>query len=160
MKNKIISLVLLTFIWSCQIKNNLLLYPNKARYTAKTNSFNYKEFNNENSDYSSKFSVYFAYNSSSLSNDSKNQLNSFIDNLSDEEKELVYYVEGNTDDSGTDNYNMILSRYRAENVKEYLISKGLTEQNLIILPKGENNPIANNTTEPNLNRRVTIYIKN
>ena len=69
-------------------------------------------------------------------------------------------VEGHTDSSGSEKYNMELSKRRAEGVKNLLIQQGVTESRLNIIPYGETQPKATNTTKAGrlLNRRVEIRI--
>lgn len=140
-----------------------------AKFTAKSNLINNIEENSaENFDENSQvnankepqISVYFDYNQFKLSQQTIEQLLTFSNEISSEQKkQVIYYLEGNTDNSGTENYNLQLSKYRAESVKEYLKELGFSNSNLIIIPKGESNPIADNQSTPQLNRRVTIYIK-
>lgn len=53
-------------------------------------------------------------------------------------------IEGHTDAMGTDAYNQKLSEKRAESVKKYLISKGLSPMQLKTVGFGESKPIAPN----------------
>lgn len=70
------------------------------------------------------------------------------------------YIEGHTDDTGDDNFNMNLSRRRAEAVKSYLLSKGCKAK-LIAKGFGKTRPIAPNTTDEGRqkNRRVEFRIE-
>lgn len=69
------------------------------------------------------------------------------------------YVEGHTDSVGTNNYAFGLSR--ANNVKDYLISQGISASIIEAVSKGENEPIAANNSEKGRakNRRIEITIK-
>jgi len=69
-------------------------------------------------------------------------------------------VIGHTDASGSDTYNMKLSERRAESVKDYAVSQGVTLSRLKTVGKGETEPIASNDTADGmgLNRRVEIVI--
>jgi len=69
-------------------------------------------------------------------------------------------IEGHTDSKGSDSYNMDLSRRRAEAVAQYLTGKGIDRNRLEILPLGESQPIADNSTAEGraMNRRVAIKI--
>ncbi|MCS7003766.1 MAG: OmpA family protein [Cytophagales bacterium] len=74
--------------------------------------------------------------------------------------ELKIGIEGHTDNVGNDEDNEDLSRRRAESVKKYLISKGVSSKNLIAVGYGEKRPIAPNDTEEGrqLNRRVEFKV--
>ena len=75
--------------------------------------------------------------------------------------ESIMIVEGHTDSIGSTKYNKTLSRKRAESVRQYLISKGVSPFKLKIAPYGESRPIASNKTETGraLNRRIEFKFK-
>ncbi|HEY8091205.1 MAG TPA: OmpA family protein, partial [Polyangiaceae bacterium] len=65
-------------------------------------------------------------------------------------------VQGHTDNVGGDAYNMGLSQRRADSVRSYLVSKGISPARLISKGYGFHQPLVPNTTASNreLNRRV------
>jgi outer membrane protein OmpA-like peptidoglycan-associated protein len=67
-------------------------------------------------------------------------------------------IEGHTDDVGTDEYNLNLSRRRAEAVAEYLVKLGVDKNKISVIGHGESKPVATNETKSGraLNRRVEI----
>lgn len=69
-------------------------------------------------------------------------------------------IAGHTDDTGSDDYNLALSRRRANAVESYLLSDGVSPLRLSSVGYGESRPIAPNDTEAGrrLNRRVEITI--
>jgi OOP family OmpA-OmpF porin len=70
-------------------------------------------------------------------------------------------IEGHTDSTGTDEYNLKLSQKRTENVKQYLINNfGINQSRLTSEGFGESKPIADNKTKEGRqkNRRVTAVI--
>ena len=69
-------------------------------------------------------------------------------------------IEGHTDSKGAEEYNMDLSKSRAEAVKASLIGRGLTSSRLQTIGFGESKPVATNDTEAGRqqNRRVRIVI--
>ena len=69
-------------------------------------------------------------------------------------------IEGHTDSKGAEEYNMDLSKSRAEAVKNSLIGRGLTSSRLQTIGFGESKPVATNDTEAGRqqNRRVRIVI--
>jgi outer membrane protein OmpA-like peptidoglycan-associated protein len=69
---------------------------------------------------------------------------------------LRYLIEGHTDITGTLNYNLVLSRLRARSVKDYMVSKGIPEERLVLMGFGPDRPIATNKNEAGrkLNRRI------
>lgn len=69
-------------------------------------------------------------------------------------------VNGYTDNTGPANYNLKLSKRRAESVKAYLLAQGIQPSRVIARGYGENNPRATNSTAQGRseNRRVEIEI--
>ncbi len=67
-------------------------------------------------------------------------------------------LNGHTDDVGSDEYNLELSRNRAQSVGTYLTSKGISPQRLIIQGYGKQQPLVSSKEESarTLNRRVEV----
>jgi OOP family OmpA-OmpF porin len=66
-------------------------------------------------------------------------------------------IEGHSDDTGSDQRNMVVSEKRAEEVKNYLVTKeGVSESQIIVTGFGEQQPLDTNTTKEGRaqNRRV------
>lgn len=70
-------------------------------------------------------------------------------------------IEGHTDSTGSEAYNLRLSQRRADAVKQRLISKGVSSDRISALGYGESRPRATNRTPSGLqmNRRVEVYIE-
>ncbi len=73
---------------------------------------------------------------------------------------LEVSIEGHTDSQGDEDYNQKLSENRANSVKRYLVSKGITENRIKTVGYGETKPIADNKTPQGRekNRRVEFII--
>ena len=67
-------------------------------------------------------------------------------------------IEGHTDAIGSDEYNIELSKERAKNVYDYLVSKGLDAKQISYVGYGKKKPIADNTTEAGRARNRRVYI--
>ncbi len=69
-------------------------------------------------------------------------------------------IIGHTDAVGSDDYNMGLSQQRANSVRDFALSQGISSNRLSTVGKGEAEPIADNTNESGKaqNRRVEIVI--
>lgn len=69
-------------------------------------------------------------------------------------------IEGHTDAEGADSYNQSLSQRRAEAVKTYLASKGVSGDRLLTRGLGETRPVASNDDDANRqrNRRVEVIL--
>ena len=69
-------------------------------------------------------------------------------------------VSGHTDSTGSAEYNLTLSRDRAQSVAAYLQGQGVKSSRFEVLGMGSSNPIASNSTDTGRaqNRRVEIKI--
>jgi outer membrane protein OmpA-like peptidoglycan-associated protein len=69
-------------------------------------------------------------------------------------------IEGHTDNSGNAELNQTLSEQRAKTVRDYLVNQGLSANSLTARGLGENNPVADNSTDEGRqkNRRVEIIV--
>lgn len=76
----------------------------------------------------------------------------------DEDPTATFLVLGHTCSIGSDSYNQKLSERRAASVKNWLVSKGITEERLEAIGYGESQPKYDNGIEESrkLNRRVEI----
>lgn len=86
-----------------------------------------------------------------------------IDKLADflrENPERNLVIEGHTDNVGSDEFNLKLSRRRAESVRDALLARGVGGARMITRRYGENYPVASNATAGGRqqNRRVEIII--
>jgi len=77
-----------------------------------------------------------------------------------ENKFLSVVVSGNTDNVGSPEYNLVLSRKRAANVKAYLMSQGVSGDRIKIEYYGVTRPVASNETSEGRakNRRVDVEV--
>lgn len=90
-------------------------------------------------------SVQFEYNSSVLSAASKKALDTTLIELFKQNPEIIIELSAHTDDKGSDDFNMRLSQKRAESVVAYLISQGVSKDQLNAKGYGETRPIAPNS---------------
>ncbi len=75
--------------------------------------------------------------------------------------EIILLIEGHSDNSGSEEKNIILSYSRAENIKKwFILESGLPESNFAIRGIGPKEAIASNDSEEGrkMNRRVEIKI--
>ena len=77
----------------------------------------------------------------------------------------IIQIEGNTDPNPntdpTDEANIMLSKQRAETVKQYFIANGISADRIIVVGNGSSNPIVENDTEEHraMNRRTDVSFK-
>ena len=74
--------------------------------------------------------------------------------------DLRLSIEGYTDSIGTDQYNQTLSEKRAATVRDYLVSSGVSINNVFAQGFGKADPVADNSTAAGrkLNRRVDMVV--
>lgn len=115
-------------------------------------------FSEKNPD-GSKMGVYFETNKSDITANSKLALDKLVQ-IFKEYPETNLLVEGHTDDTGTDAYNLALSERRAVAVGNYLKTMNISPSRLTINWYGEFQPKVDNTSEANRaeNRRVEFAI--
>ena len=75
--------------------------------------------------------------------------------------EMILEIHGFASSEGSSNYNLGLSARRSKSVEEYLLSKGVSQNQLITRFFGESSPISNNNTEfgRQKNRRVEMQVR-
>jgi outer membrane protein OmpA-like peptidoglycan-associated protein len=74
--------------------------------------------------------------------------------------DLKLQIEGYTDSIGSEGYNQTLSEKRAEAVRDYLVSSGVSMNNVAAQGLGKADPVADNSTAAGrkLNRRVEMIV--
>lgn len=103
--------------------------------------------------------VNFDFNSATLTSTAKANLDKLITVLKNNPDTNIN-IYGYTDSVGSDSYNLTLSGKRADAVKAYLTSKGVSSSRLFTQGMGEANPVASNDTDAGRakNRRVEFAI--
>ena len=105
--------------------------------------------------------VFFATGSYKLLAKSFKSLNDVAAIMAADES-LMLDIDGHTDEVGTNESNQTLSENRAGSVREYLISKGVTETRMKSTGYGEETPVADNKTAAGRakNRRTEMTVRN
>jgi len=101
----------------------------------------------------------FDFDSDQLREASKENLTNLANSLSKFGDSKMLLV-GHTDNTGTESYNLDLSRRRASAVASYLISRGVPSARMSTSGRGETEPIApnDNDADRQKNRRVEVAI--
>lgn len=75
--------------------------------------------------------------------------------------EMFIAVEGHTDNVGTEEYNLDLSKRRAQSVYEFLVSQGVAAERMTVEGFGMSRPVEDNSTDEGRqrNRRVDLVIR-
>ncbi len=103
--------------------------------------------------------VTFAVDSSTISPTFQGTLDQIANSLTQYPDSLID-VMGHTDSTGSDQYNLELSKRRADAVGNYLIMRGVSNARVETIGYGEQYPVADNSTPEGRarNRRVEIKI--
>lgn len=104
--------------------------------------------------------VFFAYDSSSLSNNAVEALQTQVKWLKKNDKVDVI-VQGYCDERGTREYNLALGERRANAVKQYLISQGVSANRISTISYGKERPavLGSNEAAWAQNRRAITVVK-
>lgn len=104
--------------------------------------------------------IYFDLESTTISKESIPALKKIQRVLSDN-PDLVVEIGGHTCNIGSHELNMSISKARAESVKNYLMSQGISGSRLVTRGYGETQPLASNDDEEEgraLNRRIELRV--
>ena len=104
--------------------------------------------------------VQFLSGSARLTEDARLALNQIATTLKSQPN-LSVEITGHTDSQGNDNFNLELSRQRAESVRQRLLQRGVDGDRLIAQGLGESSPVADNSTADGRreNRRVEFKVR-
>ena len=105
--------------------------------------------------------VTFPLNRSEVSDDAKALIDEAIAQLKAENKGVFFEIEGHTDSTGPDAYNVKLGDDRAQAVRGYLHDQhGIALSRMEVISYGEAKPVQDNKTRDNRaqNRRVVIKV--
>ncbi len=103
--------------------------------------------------------VFFDTDKADLKPESRSELMKVV-TLMQQNPELKIELSGHTDDRASEEYNLQLSKRRAEAVKNFLIEHGIDVKRIVAKGYGETRPRVPNTSEENraLNRRTELKI--
>lgn len=106
-----------------------------------------------------KFIVYFYYDQYSLTSSAFAVIDQVITKMK-EDKSLHVHLKGHTDMSGSEQYNSPLSKKRAQMVFDYMNSRGISSERMILSSYGKKQPFIK-VEDPNtawMNRRCEIVL--
>lgn len=103
--------------------------------------------------------IVFETNSSTIKSSDIEKFEKYVTYLNDIPSSKII-LEGHTDSSGSEKYNLKLSEKRANSTKIQLISMGIDAQRITATGYGETKPLVENNSAENMakNRRVTARI--
>lgn len=105
--------------------------------------------------------VYFEFDKSTLTDETRSQLGKNADFLKTRDGEnLVITIEGHCDERGTNDYNLALGDRRSNAARDYLLSLGIAGDRLKTISYGEERPQCEESNEEcwQLNRRAYFRV--
>jgi len=135
---------------------------NKAQLAERLNKIQNPNFTVNETDQGIKIdlkNILFDFDSYTLKDEAKQTLDAIYEILK-EHPDREIQISGHTDNIGKEDYNLELSEKRAKVVAEYLLQKGLKEDQISYKGYGSSKPIVPNDSVENQakNRRVEILI--
>jgi outer membrane protein OmpA-like peptidoglycan-associated protein len=107
-----------------------------------------------------QFTLYFVEGKDEFIDTSKRDFDSVFTEIAKRAVPDVLVI-GHTDTVGTDAFNDALSRQRAEVVRQALVARGISAENIVVIGRGKREPVvatADGVAEPK-NRRVEILVR-
>ena len=104
--------------------------------------------------------IYFDTDQASITAEENKSFATFVNAIKNE-KEIHLMVIGNTDRDGSLDYNLILSKKRAEAVKRKLIDAGIDEEKITLYYYGEEKSLQKESytaEQKRMDRRVDIIV--
>jgi outer membrane protein OmpA-like peptidoglycan-associated protein len=103
--------------------------------------------------------IFFDFAKAELKSESFPELNRIVD-LMKQQATIDVEITGHADATGPAEYNLTLSKFRADKVAGYLINKGIAKERITVSYLGETKPAVSNDTLENRrkNRRVEFTI--
>ncbi|MBC8180187.1 OmpA family protein [candidate division KSB1 bacterium] len=108
----------------------------------------------------SKQTIYFPINRFTIPENQIEKLNEMVDFIKKQDK-IKLNVKGFSDISSSFEYNLKISRLRAQNIADYIISQNFPSDDIVVEYFGDSDPVASNDTKNGQakNRRVEFGFK-
>ncbi|XBC39528.1 MAG: OmpA family protein [Buchnera aphidicola (Chaetogeoica yunlongensis)] len=177
---KIIMLTLpITTAFSCSLPNDKIVKDSKISSNVETTppttteksssttpkhsvsvSFSEKNTDEQLTPFKQENLIYFSFNDYNINSKFSQNLNDLAKFLCDHPSQKIL-IEGHTDNRGTINYNLHLGEKRANSVKLYLKSKGVSDEQISTVSYGPNKPFEAGDKESTYakNRRSVIVYR-
>jgi outer membrane protein OmpA-like peptidoglycan-associated protein len=103
----------------------------------------------------------FDFDSAVLGDQAKAMLDSFVQRLVSENKGVYIEIQGHTDSTGAESYNLMLGKKRADAVMDYLYKQyNIPLHRMEVISYGSSKPVGDNASKDGraMNRRVEILV--
>jgi outer membrane protein OmpA-like peptidoglycan-associated protein len=104
---------------------------------------------------------HFPFNAAKLTDDARKTLDELAERLKSQNENVYLEIQGHTDSTGDNEYNVTLGQHRAEEVRRYLnMTHGIPLHKMSVISFGETKPVADNGSRDGRaqNRRVEVHI--
>jgi peptidoglycan-associated lipoprotein len=104
--------------------------------------------------------VHFGFNDSALTSEEQAKLSEVASALRQDESVQIT-IAGNTDERGTEEYNLNLGEQRARTARDYLVRLGVQPERVRTISYGEDRPLDTSKTEEGFaaNRRDDVLVR-
>ncbi len=104
--------------------------------------------------------VRFEFDKADLGEDAAAALDEFAARLKEQNENVYIEIQGHTDSTGEESYNLALGEKRAEAARRYLSKTGIALHRMSVISYGETEPIDDNKTRDGRarNRRVVLVV--
>lgn len=105
--------------------------------------------------------IRFGFEQATLSDEARKALDEFAATLKERNENVFVEIQGHTDSTGDENYNLILGEERAEAVRRYLsLEHGMPLHRMAVISYGESAPLEDESTIEGRarNRRVSLVV--
>lgn len=104
--------------------------------------------------------VKFSFNQTAIPSDAAAVLDDLIQKILAYDKAVWVEIEGHTDSTGGEEYNLMLGNKRAMAVRDYMARGGVPLHAMNVISIGEGEPVADNSTPEgrSQNRRVVVRV--
>ena len=104
--------------------------------------------------------VKFSFNQTTIPSDAAAVLDDLIQKILAYDKAVWVEIEGHTDSTGGEEYNLMLGNKRAMAVRDYMARGGVPLHAMNVISIGEGEPVADNSTPEgrSQNRRVVVRV--
>lgn len=154
------------FSYMASLEDEFSSLSNESTNTVKVTEENKEDVIDAQALLTKSASVNFVINTAKFTDSA--EASKALDDFIDVAKVLdgtIIQIEGNTDPNPDidpdDTANKMLSKQRAETVKQYFIANGISADRIIVVGNGSSKPIIDNDTEEHkaMNRRTDVYFK-
>ena len=156
---RIFSICLILFLSACKTTKNKNVNIEDVPFNMEQNLGAFEQNSLKNFEENLQNTILFDFDSNELSGNAKKILDTYVSRLSVNPNFNSNIIEGHCDQVVTRENNLALGERRAEQVKRYLVSCGISADRLITVSFGKEKPVRlGNTAEDDKENRRTVFL--